>query len=75
MVEVEPRMVDVRTLAGVAELSRVLGVGRTTVTQWAARRSASRFPEPVHVLAMGPLYDVDEVTRWYAGYRSQRSGA
>lgn len=61
-------------LAGVAEVARELGVGRTTVTQWTARRPRNGCPEPVAVLAMGPVFDLDEWVRWYAGYVPDKGG-
>jgi hypothetical protein len=51
-------------LVGVAEIARLKGVGRTTVTQWAARRHRNGFPEPVARLAMGPVYDRREIEAW-----------
>jgi hypothetical protein len=55
-------------LAGVKEISDELGVLRTTISMWATRRQRSGFPEPVAMLAMGPIYDMDEVRAWHAKY-------
>ena len=66
--------IDPRLLVGVAELSKLFGVGRTTVTQWAARRHRNGFPEPVAELAMGPLFNVSEVVRWYGAYVPEKGG-
>jgi len=68
------RLIDPRKLAGVAELARLFLVGRSTVTQWAARRDRNGFPEPVAVLAMGPVFDLDEVVEWYVGYEPDKGG-
>lgn len=70
----EDWMVDVRRLVGVAEIAALFLVGRTTVTQWAARRHRNGFPRPVHRLASGPMWDVDDVVRWYAGYVPDKGG-
>ena len=52
-------------LAGVAEISTALGRSRTTISTWASRRATSKFPQPVQILQMGPVYRMDEVQRWY----------
>jgi hypothetical protein len=70
----EPRLIDVRKLAGVAELARLFMVGRTTVTQWAARADRNGFPDPVARLAMGPVFDLDEVLDWYTHYEPDKGG-
>jgi RNA-splicing ligase RtcB len=67
-------MVKAGTLAGVAEVARTLRVGRTTVTQWAARRHRNHFPEPVATLGMGPIYDLNEVIAWYGSYEPEKGG-
>jgi len=56
----------VRDLVGVAEIADTLGVPRTTVSMWAARRAASGFPAPLETLAMGPVYSMTAVRAWYA---------
>lgn len=53
-------------LVGVAEIADRLGVPRTTVSMWAARRAASGFPQPLEVLAMGPVYSMLAVRDWHA---------
>lgn len=52
-------------LGGVTEIKNEFGVGRNNVAMWAARRASNGFPEPVMVLAMGSLYDMDEVREWF----------
>lgn len=52
-------------LGGVAEISDLFGVPRTTVSMWDTRRATSGFPEPVERLAMGPIYRMDEVAEWH----------
>jgi hypothetical protein len=60
--------VEVRNLAGVAEVAWLFGVRRTTVSNWSAHRSGAGFPEPVVRLASGPVFDLSEISAWYAGY-------
>jgi hypothetical protein len=68
------RSIETGALAGVTELARLFLVGRSTVTQWAARRERNGFPLPVSVLAMGPIYDVNEVLTWYGNYVPDKGG-
>lgn len=51
-------------LVGVAEISALLNVPRSTVSMWDSRRATNGFPEPVEDLAMGPVYDWNEVKTW-----------
>lgn len=49
----------------------MLKVARTTVaSSWADRRDSTGFPRPIEVLRMGPVYDLDEVQRWYDEWTS-----
>lgn len=66
--------VDPDDLAGVAELAALFGVGRTTVSNWADRRDRIGFPSPVKRLAMGPVWDSQEVLRWYLRYIPEKGG-
>ena len=61
------------TLVGVAEISGLLHVPRSTVSMWDSRRATNNFPEPVEDLAMGPVYRWSEVKAW-AQDRIRRSG-
>lgn len=56
-----------RVFVGVAEIAADLGVPRSTVSMWDARRRTNGFPEPVAELAMGPVYDLEEVRAWRQG--------
>lgn len=59
-------------LAGIAEIAEALGVARTTVsTSWADRRDRTGFPEPLTVLSMGPVYDLNAVRAWYERWVSE----
>jgi hypothetical protein len=55
------------TLVGVAEISARLGVPRTTVSMWDARRASNGFPAALTELAMGPVYDWSQVKAWHEG--------
>lgn len=57
---------DQPQLGGVAEISDLFGVPRTTVSMWDSRRATSGFPAPIERLAMGPIYRLEEVEAWYA---------
>jgi len=55
-------------LAGVFEISKDLGVARSTVSMWDVRRAeGNEFPEPVATLECGRIYDLDAIRVWYAG--------
>jgi hypothetical protein len=72
------KRVDPENLAGVAELGELFGVGRTTVSNWYDRRDRNGFPEIVLRLASGPIWNVDDVVKWYASYapsKGHRAGA
>lgn len=49
-------------LAGTTEIAEALGVGRSTVTNWATRYGS--FPRPLRVLASGPIYSLKAVVAW-----------
>jgi len=55
-----------RDLVGAREIADRLKVPRTTVSMWASRRATSGFPLPVAELAMGPVFDFEEVAAWAA---------
>jgi chromosome partitioning protein len=55
----------VAELVGVAEIAEKLGVPRTTVSMWDARRVKNGFPLPVADLRMGPVYEWQKVESWY----------
>jgi hypothetical protein len=60
-------------LAGIAELADMLNARRTTVSQWHSRQATNGFPEPVAVLAMGPVWLRSEVLNWWRAYKPMRS--
>ena len=51
-------------LGGVGEIADLLGISRSGVSNLADRRATSGFPEPVKILKMGPLYNLDEIEEW-----------
>jgi len=53
---------DLDDLAGVGELAAFFGVSRATPVNWAARYDD--FPEPLKVMAAGPLYSRVQVVAW-----------
>lgn len=69
MIMYDGDMTETRELVGVAEISARFGVGRTTVSQWQARRASTGFPDPVADLRMGPVFDWDEVRTWHTRWR------
>jgi predicted DNA-binding transcriptional regulator AlpA len=73
MAEINDKAVQGRHLAGVAELSGLFGVGRTTISNWHARSGTNGFPDPVAILAAGPVWDANDVITWHALYTPQRS--
>jgi predicted DNA-binding transcriptional regulator AlpA len=63
-----PRTIQVRNIAGPAEVDRELrhlhgGLSRMTAYRW---RSSPGFPRPVKRLKGGPVWDLAEVRLWVA---------
>ena len=54
-----------KEFVGIAEISERTGMSRPALTNASRRRASSGFPEPVAVLAMGPVYDWSEVKAWH----------
>lgn len=67
-----PRPVDSDELVGVSELAEILGVSRSTISQWDIRRGTTMFPLPLARLKMGALYDRGEVVLWHQDWRVGR---
>ena len=59
------RVVRVSDLAGIAEIAARFGVTRQAVCNWVVRHR--HFPQPVVILASGPVYDMKEIVRWHEG--------
>ena len=66
--------VEIGSIVGVAELADLFKVGRTTVSNWDERRERNGFPKRLKTLASGPIYDVNEVVRWFIDYEPDRGG-
>jgi hypothetical protein len=65
--------IPVRYLMGVKELAELLSVGRSTITGWAYAHSPGvGFPEPVHRLGGGPLWDALEVVSWWQHWQPRK---
>jgi hypothetical protein len=63
------RCVNVDNLVGIMELADFFSVGRTTISNWASRRSLIGMPEPIKTLGMGTLYDLEQVVNWWIGWK------
>ena len=48
-------------VVGLAEVAETLGVSKRTATRYAARED---FPRPAAVLAMGPIWLLEDVEAW-----------
>jgi predicted DNA-binding transcriptional regulator AlpA len=60
-----------RRLAGFKEVTGLLGVSTRTATRYT---SLPDFPKPVARLAMGPIWDADEVAEWGRRHGPVRRG-
>ena len=49
------------TLLGMTELAELYGVSRQTATGW---RRQTDFPKPIADLAMGPVWDLEDLKAW-----------
>jgi hypothetical protein len=58
-------------LAGLAEVSEMLGVNKRSASRYARR---SDFPEPLARLSSGPIWDAAEVEAWGAAHGPFRPG-
>lgn len=59
-------------LAGVAEVTEILGVSRARVYQ--LMRDHPDFPEPLEDLKGGPVWDRGQVEAWEGGWERKRTG-
>lgn len=60
------------TLVGVWEIAKLAKVSRQAVCNWVSRYND--FPKPLARLAMGNIYDEDEVRKWLIKLRQKRRG-
>jgi predicted DNA-binding transcriptional regulator AlpA len=57
-----PRQIQVRNIAGVAEVLKACGgIPRSTLIRW---RKQNAFPRPVKRLKSGELWDLAQVREW-----------
>ena len=49
------------TLLGMTEMAELYGVSRQTATGW---RRQTNFPKPIAELAMGPVWDLEDLKAW-----------
>jgi hypothetical protein len=58
--------------AGVSEICAATGAARSTVAGWVKHRLDNGMPEPVAVLAAGPVFDLDAITKWHREWKDAR---
>lgn len=58
------RVSPLSDVVGNREVAELLGTTRKHVPMLAARRASNGFPEPLKVLACGPLYSAREIRAW-----------
>ena len=57
-------------LGGVAEIAAEHNVNRTTISMWDVNNRHG-FPKPIVRLSMGPVYDMQEVRRWFKQFNGR----
>jgi len=57
---------------GVAEVAEMAGVTNSAVCNW--RRRYLTFPKPVQELALGPIYNKDDIKSWLLMYKNGADG-
>lgn len=68
------RLVDPRHLVGIGDIARLFMLSPQTVSNWYTRRDRNGFPEAVAQLSATPVFDVNEVVRWYGRYVPSKGG-
>lgn len=74
----ENDFVNVLDLVGVKELSELLSVSRTSVSNWEARKEELGAPDPVAVLGCGKIYSASRHIKWWANWipiKGNKSGS
>lgn len=56
-------------LGGISEIASRLEVARSTVAGWVKRAEKIGMPDPITVLAAGPVYDLTVLEAWYRGWK------
>jgi hypothetical protein len=72
--EEQPKVIDVRCIAGVAEIARLFNVNKSTASMWYTRRDRNGHPEAIAYLSCGALFDINEVVQWYGNYHPLKGG-
>jgi hypothetical protein len=60
--------VDGEKLGSIKELHEKLHTGRTTITNWTARRHFNNCPHPVAEFGNGPVYHVEDFAKWWEAW-------
>lgn len=55
-------------IGSVAEAAHLFGVSKQVVVNWSKRYP--HFPKPIARLAMGPIWDMAELRRWYSRHKA-----
>ena len=71
------KTIDVTEIVGIREMLDMLHVRDSTLSNWVRQRimadnRGTGFPEPIRKLAMGPIWDAEEVRAWYRKYTPQK---
>lgn len=64
------RLIDPDNIGDMAAIAEDVGVSPATVKSW--RQRHDDFPEPIATLAIGPVWDLEEVTEWIASHPRTR---
>jgi predicted DNA-binding transcriptional regulator AlpA len=66
------RLIAPKGLAGAREVSAITGKEKTTITRW---RNQGYLPEPIALLAQGPVWDLAEIVEFDRLHREQQDAA
>jgi hypothetical protein len=58
-------VVEVKDLAGILEVADFFGVGRSTISNWSARRKDNGIPHPVITLGCGTIWNLRKMVPWW----------
>lgn len=57
-------------IGSIAEVAELAGVSKQVVSNW--RKRYDDFPEPIVKLAMGPIFNMDQIEAWHQVYLEER---
>lgn len=63
------RKIDVADIISPTEIAAIFGVTRAAVSNWAARRETTGFPEPLTDNHTGALYSRADIKKWVVSYK------